>query len=282
MPHTSTDDVAIYYEVAGDPGDPPVVLISGGGAQLLSWHEDLVALFIAEGLRVVRFDNRDTGLSPRFGGEDDLDGGYGMEEMAQDVVRILDDLGAASATLVGHSMGGIIAQVALLEHPDRVRGAALVSTIPGRDPRFVLHDPPVFEVPRRYGRDEVGQFGVDYAHADSTGRFPVDEEWHRRRAVEAWDRGYAPEGFLRQWSALYRAPERLERLRGLEVPVFVMHGRDDAVLHWSAGVAIAEAMPHAELQIHPGMGHLIPRELWPDLVAAVVRLVHRGADRLAR
>src|SRR5687768_10983916 len=102
MPHTTTDDIPIYYEVEGDAGHPLLVLISGGGAQLVSWHDDLVALFVADGFRVVRFDNRDTGLSHRTGGVDDLDGGYDMADMASDVIRVMDDLGVAAAHLVGH------------------------------------------------------------------------------------------------------------------------------------------------------------------------------------
>lgn len=278
MPYADADGVSIYYEEAGDPSDPALVLISGGGAQLISWDEQLVALLTAEGFRVVRFDNRDTGYSQRFGDEATIDGGYDLADMARDVVGVLDHLGATSAHLVGHSMGAMMAQVVAIDHPDRVRSLGLLSTIPGRDPRYVLHgDRPELRVaPTRYTRDEAIEFAVAAVRPTSPQRYDPQEQWHRERAALAYDRGYAPEGFARQWSALLHAPDRLERLRDVAVPTLVFHGRDDDVLHWCAAVDIAEAIAGSELQIHPDMGHLIPWELWPDLVAAIVRTARHG------
>ena len=276
MPHTSTDDIPIYYEATGDAGHPLVVLISGGGAQLLTWHDDFIALLVAEGFRVVRFDNRDTGLSHLTGGPTDLDGGYGMEEMADDVVRVLDDLGVGAAHLVGHSMGGIVAQMAVLRHPSRVLSVSLWSTLPGKNLDHVLHDmPDTVTVPARFPVEQLQAFSADYARAQ-TGVYDPREAWHREKSAQAFERGYHPAGFTRQWQAMLRAPERIELLRGVTVPAFVVHGRDDATLHWAGAVAIAEAIPDAELQIHPGMGHLLPWELWPELVAGIVRAAGRS------
>ena len=276
MPLASSDGVDIHYEVVGDPAAPLVVLVSGGGAQLISWHEDLMALIAAEGFRVARFDNRDTGLSTRFGGPEDVDGGYGVEEMADDVVRVMDAVGAASAHVVGHSMGGIIAQRLALDHPERVLSLGLLSTIPGRGD-WVLHDDPVLEPPQRFELEQLVGYAEGYALADAPGG-PFDPQvaWHREKAIEAYERGYFPEGFTRQWAALLRATDRLPLLADVTVPTLVFHGRRDPVLHWSAAVAIAEAMPDAELQVHAGMGHLIPWELWPDLVAGIVRAARRA------
>lgn len=278
MPLTQGDSTEIYYEVVGDPADPVVVLISGGGAQLLSWHEDLVAALAAQGLRVVRFDNRDTGLSQRFGGEQDIDGGYGLDDMGDDVLRVLDDLGVPAAHLVGHSMGGMIAQMVAIHHPERVLSLGLLSTIAGRDPRYVLHEAPVIAVPPRFSRAETIGFAAQYALADAPDRYDPQVAWHQAKAAEAYDRGYFPEGFTRQWSALMRAPERLDALKNVTVPTLVFHGRADPVLHWCSAVDIAEAMPVAELQIHPDMGHLIPWELWPELVAGITRTVRRAEE----
>lgn len=282
MPHTAVDDIAIYYEVFGDVDSPVVVLISGGGAQLISWPLPFVELLVAAGFRVVRFDNRDTGLSARFGGADDIDGGYDLDDMADDVVRILDDLGVGAAHLVGHSMGGMMAQTVAIAHPARVLSLGLLSTTPGRDPRWILHGErddltgPV----QWYPRELLVAGAGEYARAAGSARYPIDVDWMQEAAGEAFDRGYHPEGFSRQWAALLRAPERLERLRDVRIPALVFHGREDDVLAWRAAADMAAALPEAELQVHAGMGHLIPPGLWPVLVDGIVRTARHG-DRLA-
>lgn len=112
--------------------------------------------------------------------------------------------------------------------------------------------------------------------ASAIGRYDPQVEWHRKAAGEAYDRGYFPEGFMRQWSALLRAPERLELLRTVTVHAFVLHGRDDDHLHWAAAVDMAEAIAGSELQVHPDMGHLIPHELWPTIADGLVRAARRA------
>jgi pimeloyl-ACP methyl ester carboxylesterase len=281
MPYTDSDDVSIYFEVFGPESAPVVVLISGGGAQLLSWRPAFVDLLVAEGFRVVRFDNRDTGLSARFGGPEDVDGGYGLLDLAEDVVRVLDTLGVPAAHLVGHSMGGMMAQMVAIHHPARVRSLSLLSTIPGRSDRWVLHGPrpELQEVPQRFPREVLVDAAGAFAAAAGSERYPLDVEWMRQAAGEAFDRGYAPEGFSRQWAALLRAPERLEDLGRVAVPSFVFHGRDDDTCGWLAAVDMAEVLPHAELQVHPGMGHLIPPGLYPQLVDGIVRTARLGEAR---
>lgn len=281
MPYTDSADVRLYYEVFGDAGAPVLVLVSGGGAQLLSWDEEFIALLTGGGLRVVRFDNRDTGLSARFGGDDDLDGGYSLSDMAEDVLRVLDDLGVESAHVAGHSMGGMMAQMLAIEHPERIRSLGLLSTIPGQSPRYVLHGerPELAEPPVRITRDQAVAFTESVLQSLPPGRYDPQVAWHVAATGEAYDRGYSPEGFSRQWAALLRAPERLEALKSVTAPTLVFHGRDDDVLHWASAVDIAEAIPDAELQVHPDMGHLIPHELWPDLAQALLRTAARADER---
>lgn len=281
MPYTDDADVRLYYEAFGDPEAPVLVLVSGGGAQLLSWDEELIGLVTAGGLRVVRFDNRDTGFSQRFGGEDDVDGGYDLIDLAEDILRVLDDLGVDSAHVAGHSMGGMMAQMLAIEHPERVRSLGLLSTIPGQSRRYVLHGerPELAERPVRITREQAVGFAAAAVRSVEPGRYDPQVDWHIRAAGEAYDRGYAPEGFSRQWAALRRAPERLEALKSVNIPTLVFHGRDDDVLHWASAVDIAEAIPGAELQVHPDMGHLIPHELWPELAAALLRTAARAEER---
>ncbi|KNY04074.1 alpha/beta fold hydrolase [Microbacterium sp. GCS4] len=281
MPYTETADVRLYYEVFGSEHDPVLVLVSGGGAQLLSWDEEFIRLLTAGGLRVVRFDNRDTGLSQLFGGDDEVDGGYDLIDLAEDVLRVLDELGVDSAHVAGHSMGGMMAQVLAIEHPERVRSLGLLSTIPGQSRRYVLHGerPELAEPPVRVTREQAVAFAAAAVQAGGPGRYDPQVEWHVRAAGEAYDRGYHPAGFSRQWAALRRAPERLEALGRVRVPTLVFHGRDDDVLHWASAVDIAEAIPDSELQVHPDMGHLIPHELWPDLAAALLRTAARGEEQ---
>ena len=278
MPYTASADVRLYYEVLGDEHAPVLVLVSGGGAQLISWDERFIGMLTAAGLRVVRFDNRDTGLSERFGGADDLDGGYDLSDMAEDVLRVLDDLGVAAAHVAGHSMGGMMAQMLAIEHPERVRSLGLLSTIPGQSPRYVLHGerPELSAPPMRVSREQAVEFAGAYAESTRLGAYDPQVDWHRAAAGEAYDRGYFPEGFSRQWAALRRAPERLESLKAVTVPTLVFHGREDDVLHWAAAVDIAEAIPGAELQVHADVGHLIPHELWPDLTTALLRTAARA------
>lgn len=278
MPYTDTDDVSIYYEVEGDPADPVIVLIAGGGAQLIAWRDELRAMLVGEGFRVVRFDNRDVGLSQRFGGEADIDGGYELGDMGDDVLRVLDHLGVDAAHLVGHSMGGMMAQMVAIEHPKRVLSLGLLSTIPGQAPRYILHGerPELLEAPARYTREESVTAMAGFAAPIPGARYQPDLEWEVWATGEAYDRGYSPEGYSRQWAALRRAPERLDLLRSVTVPTLVLHGRADDVLHWCSAVEIAEAMPAAELHVLPDMGHLIPAELWPTLVAGIVRTARHG------
>lgn len=281
MPYTDSAAVRLYYEVYGDPAAPVLVLVSGGGAQLLAWDERFIALLTDGGLRVVRFDNRDTGLSQRFGGPDDLDGDYSLSDLARDVLIVLDDLGVESAHIAGHSMGGMMAQMLAIEHPERVRSLGLLSTIPGQSPRYVLHGerPELAEPPVRVTRDEAIAFTRLVLESLPPGRYDAQVEWNVTATGDAYDRGYFPEGFSRQWAALRRAPERLESLRAVTVPTLVFHGRDDDVLHWASAVDIAEAIPGAELQVHPDMGHLIAHELWADLATALLRTAARAEER---
>ena len=287
MPLTE-GDVRIHWQVHGPADGEPVVLIGGGATQLIDWRDEFVALLVGRGLRVVRFDHRDTGLSQRFGdGPDAVDGGYSVQEAAIDVLRVLDALDLDAAHLVGHSMGGIMAQYLALDHPSRVRSMVLVSTIPGLDPAYLvgpqLAAADLVPWPALPRAEALAQFVETQRtlHAASTG-FSFDEDDERTHAARQLDRGYEPNAFQRHWSALLRADDRLARLAAVTVPTAVVHGTEDATLRPLAAEQLAAAVPGAELLLIDGMGHRLERALWPVYEEVVVRTVGRAAATGAR
>lgn len=282
MPHTTTDDVAIWYEIEGPADGEALVLISGGGAQLLAWQPGFLAPLVDAGFRVIRFDNRDTGMSQRFGGPDDLDGHYGLEDMALDVVRILDSEGIDAAHVVGHSMGGIIAQLLAIHHPERTRSITLVSTIPGTDPAWVVTPglPEIYTRPQEFHSRETVVEGSLKMQA----WYHQGSDWNadaaRAIAELAYDRGYHPDGIPRQWAALMRADyDRRGQLSRVTAPVLILHGRDDETCHWKAALDTAEAVPDAELHVYPGMGHLLVENLWPEYTGLIIRHARRAGRK---
>ncbi|MGO2859556.1 MAG: alpha/beta fold hydrolase [Brevibacterium sp.] len=283
MPRAPIADGEIYYETYGDSDGCPLVLVEGGWTQLIGWAPDFVEQLVHAGFHVIAPDNRDTGLSTHFGGPEDLDGGYGLEDMAEDVAAVIDHAGLSSAHVAGRSMGGMIAQMLAIQHPKTVRSLGLFYSIPGRDKRYILHGDraELFSPQKRISREELLTSALD-AHrnfmpdGDAWGEAQWYEDETRRYVGGAYDRHYSPDGAPRQWAALRRAPERLGNLREVLVPTTVIHGRDDHVLHWCAAIDIAEAMPNAELHIHPGMGHFFPPALIPSFVDSLLRTAQQA------
>ncbi|MFG1922977.1 alpha/beta fold hydrolase [Cryptosporangium sp. NPDC048952] len=278
---TTAKGITIYYETDGDPSGKPLVLVHGGGAQLIGWHDEFVAQLVEAGFFVVRPDNRDVGLSQQTGGPDDLAATYDISDMAGDVVAVLDHLGIERAHLTGMSLGGYIVQVVAIEHPSRVASLGLMSTSPSSEPEFLVgthgDGTPVTTPPELLDRDAyITMFVNGQRHWHSPG-FPFDEEESAALAARYYDRIYRPDGLIRQWNAMLNGPlERREDLRKVDVPAVVIHGRGDGTLHWRAALAFAELMPHAEVLIYEGMGHDIPRELWPDFVRGLTRAAARA------
>ncbi|GGL42571.1 alpha/beta hydrolase [Phycicoccus endophyticus] len=282
MPSLRTPDgVEVYYETDGDPSGRPLVLVHGGGAQLIGWHDDLVGQLTAAGFFVVRPDNRDVGLSQQTGGPSDLAATYDLSDMAGDVVALLDHLGIQRAHLAGMSMGGYIVQLVAIEHPERVASLGLMSTSPSSEPEFLASrrgdGRPVTTAPELLDKDAYVEMFVGGQRRYASPGFPFDAEESAALAGRYYERRYRPDGLVRQWNALLRGPlERREQLRAVRVPALVIHGRGDQSLHWRAAVALAEILPQAEVHIYEEMGHDIPRPLWPDFVRAFVRTATRA------
>jgi pimeloyl-ACP methyl ester carboxylesterase len=282
-------EIELAYQTFGRPEDPPILLVMGLGGQMHYWPDALCASLADRGHWVVRYDNRDVGLSTHLSDAEPVDlqalmmgaGGsvpYGLEALAGDAVGLVEALGLPSAHLVGISLGGMIVQLAAIEHPERVRSLVSIASTTGDrsvgaskpDALAALFAPPPTE------REALAQRAVELSRIIGSPGYPRDEEWLRERARIAFDRSYDPPGTARQTAAVMTAFDRTERLGGVSVPALVIHGTDDPLVDVSGGRATADAIPGAELLLIKGMGHDLPPGIWPRLVDAISETVRRG------
>ena len=270
MPRANANGIEIEYETFGDPSGAPLLLIAGLGAQMISWDEDFCGLLASRGFRVIRFDNRDVGRSTW------VEAAYTLDDMAADAAALLESLDIPAAHVVGASMGGFIAQLVALDHPDRV--LTLTSIMSG--PSGEEHVQPtergraVLFVPAPETREQRVEVGV-WAKKELLGPAdPFDDAYERARIARAIERAYHPAGFVRQLQAIAAAPGRLERLGSLRAPALVIHGDADILVPVENGRNVAAAIPGARLVEIEGMGHDVPRRVWAqvaDEIAAIAR-----------
>jgi len=284
--------IDIAYERLGDRQAPPVLLVMGIAQQLIGWPDGLCDEIVGRGLHVIRFDNRDVGESthmtnapmPNFVAAmagDTSSASYTLSDMAGDSVGLLDALGIDSAHLVGASMGGFIAQTIAIEHPTRVR--SLTSMMSSTGDRSVGQAHPegmqVFALPPAFTREDVMKRSqTAFRLVGSTG-FEIDIDAIAERAGRAFDRSFDPIGVMRQGVAVLASGDRTARLRTLDVPTMVIHGAVDKLCDVSGGRATAAAIPGAELLVIEGMGHDLPRALWPQFATKIAETVTRGEAR---
>jgi pimeloyl-ACP methyl ester carboxylesterase len=276
---TTANGIELAYETFGEDGRPPVLLVMGLGAQMIGWHDDFCAM-LAHGRHVVRFDNRDVGESQWLEGQVDLvacmagdtsSAVYTLEDMADDVAGLLDALGLDSAHVVGASMGGMVAQTLAIRHPERVRSITSIMSTTGElgvaQPTEAATEA-LLSPPAR-SRDEAMERAVAVNRVIGSPGHPADARDLRERAARGWDRGLNPSGFARQLAAIHASGDRTAALASVTAPTLVVHGEDDPLVPVSGGRATAAAIPGAELLVVPGMGHDLPRALWPDLIARI-------------
>lgn len=271
MPRATANDVELEYETFGEARAVPLLLIGGLGTQLISWDEEFCELLAGRGYRVIRFDNRDAGLSTWMHAE------YTLDDLAADAAGLLDALDISAAHVVGASMGGFIAQLLALNYPERVLSVTSIMSGPNGSDQVQPTDEAqaLLLAPVPPTREERIELGL-YAKRKLLGpNDAYDEAYERAKVVRATDRAYHPAGFARQLRAILAAPSRLERLRSLGVPALVVHGDADILVPVENGRKVAAAIPGARLLEIPGMGHDIPKRVWSQVVDAIDSLANQ-------
>ena len=288
MPKVRANGVDIEYETFGDPHAATLLLIMGLGAQMISWDEDFCESLAARGFHAIRFDNRDTGLSTHMddAGMPDMAAAlsgnpqpaYRLDDLADDSVGLLDALGIGAAHIVGASMGGFIAQLVAINHPDHVLTLTSIMSGPGgtdgTPPKpegaalLMMSPPPT--------REERIQQGMSFRRVLRGSGDPFDELYERRRAERAVDRMYYPIGTGRQLVAILAAEGRIERLKKVHAPTLVLHGVDDVLVPVENGRSVAAAVPGARLIEFDRMGHDLPRRVWPQVIEAIAEMARQA------
>ncbi|GFG63263.1 alpha/beta hydrolase [Mycobacterium kubicae] len=278
--------VELYYEDMGDPHAPPVLLIMGLGAQMLLWRTEFCEQLVSEGFRVIRYDNRDVGLStksPRQRPEQPLvvrlvrswlglrsKAPYTLEDMADDGAAVLDHLGIEQAHIVGASMGGMIAQVFAARHAERTKSLAVIFSsnnapfLPPPAPRALLAL--IKGPPPNSPRDVILDNAVRVSKIIGSPLYQMTDEEIRADAAESYDRNFHPWGISHQFSAILGSGSLLHYDRQIVAPTVVIHGRADKLMRPFGGRAVARAIRGARLVLVDGMGHDLPQQLWNQVI----------------
>ncbi len=277
--------IEIEYDTFGDPTHPPLLLVMGFTAQMTLWDERFCQQLADGGRFVIRFDNRDCGLSSKLDGvEVDMaalmaaafsgapvgDVPYTLSHMADDAFGLLTAMGIEKAHIMGASMGGMIVQTMAIEHPERVLSMTSVMSTTG-EMEYGQADPEVLGVliaPPPADRQEFIDAAPRYRVFASKKYY--DEAEAKTRAARDYDRSYYPEGASRQMAAIAASGSRADGLRALDVPTLVIHGRDDTLIAPSGGLRTAELVPGSVLLFLSDMGHDMPQQLWPVMVSAIL------------
>lgn len=295
MPQTIANGIAIEYETFGNPKDQPLLLIIGLGGQLIFWDEPLCRDLASRGYHVIRYDNRDVGLSAKFdqAGEPDvakalekiLHGdksavAYTMEDMADDAAGLLDALSIKAAHVCGMSMGGMIAQTLALRHPQRVLSLTSIYSTTG-NPALPQPKPDILAAlmaPPPAERSAYIEHMLGVFKTLAGGGYPFDEDWTRAMMGAAFDRSFYPQGETRQLIAILAQENRKEKLAAIRIPALVIHGTADPLVPVEGGKETAKAIPGAKLILIEGMGHDLPHGgAWPQIVEALLEHLRKAA-----
>jgi pimeloyl-ACP methyl ester carboxylesterase len=274
----------LEYETFGDPKGQPLLLIMGLGAQMITWDDEFCAQLADRGFHVIRYDNRDVGLSTWMedAGHPDMASAfsgvpqpaYELDDMADDAAGLLDSLDIPAAHIVGASMGGFIAQLVAINHPECVLSLTSIMSGPGGTDEVAPkpEGAEVLMVSPPDTRDERIDQAMYFRRVLLGSGDPFDQAHERARATRSVDRSYYPPGIGRQLLAILAAKSRLERLKEVRVPTLVIHGVDDVLVPVENGRLVAEAVPGARLIEFDGMGHDLPKRVWPKVLGAIVEV----------
>ncbi len=287
MPQVEANGITIEYDEHGDPVAPPILLVMGLGAQMTLWPMELVEALVERGFRVIRYDNRDIGLSHKFEGAKApgmvkllLLSRFGLKprvpytlaDMADDGIGLMDALEIAKAHIVGASMGGMIAQHIAFSYPDRVISlTSIMSTtgnrkLPGgsREAMAVIT-----KRPESTEEEVLVEHGLKVAHAIGSPGYRSDPDTLRERSRALIRRSFYPAGMPRQFAAIVADGDRRERLRSVKAPTLVIHGEADPLVPLAGGLDTAATIAGSRLKTVPGMGHDLPLELVDEIADAV-------------
>jgi pimeloyl-ACP methyl ester carboxylesterase len=287
-------NLEIAYETFGDRSDPAVLLVMGLGTQMLAWPDEFCEGLAAAGRYVVRFDNRDCGLSTHFDAlPAPLPGKvllgrarapYSIDDMAGDTLALMDALGLDRVDLVGASMGGFIAQAIALRSPQRLRSLTLMMTSTGSRLVGYPHPKVAPQLLKRRSvadRDSAIHTAATIFRTIGSPGYAFDEDYLQNLAGRSYDRAYDPKGYLRQLAACLTQPDRTAGLKALDVPTLVIHGLHDPLVSATGGLALAKVIKGAKFVGFSGMGHDLPRALWPQLTSEVLAIGEAGRVALA-
>ena len=297
MTHTTVNGIDIEYDTFGDRNGSPLLLIMGLSSQMVAWPESFCRKLARSGHWVLRFDNRDVGLSSKIEGVGLPDlmaamaahlqgqpvaAPYTLSDMAADAVRLMDALKLENAHVCGLSMGGMIAQVMALEYPQRVTSLISMESSTG-DPTLPSADPQAMEAmlsPPPQDRAGYIQHAVEVFRAFSGGSDKFDETLEKELSANAYDRSFYPAGFVRQLAAILASGDRTESLASVTAPTLVIHGANDPLVPLAHGRATARAIPGAKLLVIEGLGHGIAYPtLWDEIVDAITQHTSTAASR---
>jgi pimeloyl-ACP methyl ester carboxylesterase len=276
--------IEIEYETAGNKADPALLLVMGLGAQLTIWPDSLFQGVAKRGFYVIRFDNRDTGLSTGFDAwgvpnlpaavqkvmkGEKVDAPYLLKDMAADAIGLLDALGIQRAHMVGASMGGMIVQIVAAQYPERTRSMVSIYSTSGR-PGLPQGKPEALAMlsaqPEGPAREQLVTHGMKLRHTIGSPGYPTPDDEMRAFVEKNVDRRWWPQGAARQYLSVIASGDRVELLKTIKVPTLVLHGEDDPLLPVEGGRDVARLVPGAEIETWPGWGHDFPKALIPKVI----------------